>query len=69
MVTHLQQVHLKEMMVVIHLQLFFKLLVVAVELVVLAQMVLNQEVVAMVVLVVMDLIFLQLLELVSEFVV
>jgi hypothetical protein len=69
MVIHLQQVPLKEMMVVIHLQLFFKLLVVAVELVVLAQMVLNQGVVVLVALVVTDLIFLQFLELVLEFVV
>tara|TARA_R100001079_G_scaffold88948_1_gene51551 strand:- start:368 stop:649 length:282 start_codon:yes stop_codon:yes gene_type:complete len=48
-VTHLQQLLLKETMVVIHLQLIFKLLVAAVVLVLLEQMVLNPEVVEMVV--------------------
>jgi hypothetical protein len=68
-VIHPQQVPLKETMVVIHLQLIFKLLVVVAVLVALEEMVLNQEVVEMVVLVEMVQIFLQLLELVSEFVV
>tara|TARA_R100000988_G_C3898473_1_gene116293 strand:+ start:187 stop:513 length:327 start_codon:yes stop_codon:yes gene_type:complete len=69
MVTHLLQVLLKETMVVIHLQLFIKLVVAVVVLVALEQMALKQEVVVLVVLVVTDLIFHLHLELVLEFVV
>ena len=52
-VIHPQQVLLKETMVVIHLQLIFKLLAAVVALVLLDQMVLNQDLVVLVVLVVM----------------
>ena len=68
MVIHLQQVLLKDMMVVIHLHQLIKLLVAVADLVLLEQMVLNQEVVEMAEPVELEQIFHQYLVLVLEYV-
>jgi|ETNvirenome_2_30_1030614.scaffolds.fasta_scaffold97122_2 hypothetical protein len=68
LVTHLQQVPLKVLVVVIHLQLIFKLLVAVEDLVLSEQMVLNPEVAETVEPVELEQIFQQYLVLVLEYV-